>query len=120
LDLTVLAVKPFLALSVDLALEDRLRDFLADLPHEGVKFVQGSNVLLLEELFQLSPVQSHRYLLGLFYPIKEVYTVFRTDLHGGGVCLLSGSPSSQHSIRKKTSDRPIPLHFSRDPGVACQ
>jgi len=62
-----------------LALEDRFHNLLADLPHEGVKIVQGFDALLLEELFQLLPVQSHLYLLELFYPFKEVYTVFRTD-----------------------------------------
>lgn len=31
-----------------LALEDRFYDLLADLTHEGVKFVQGFNALLLE------------------------------------------------------------------------
>jgi len=61
-----------------LALEERLDDLLADLQHEGVKIVQEPDALLLEELFQLLLVQSHRYLLELFYPFKEVYSVFLT------------------------------------------
>jgi len=59
-----------------LSLEDRFDDLLADLPHESVEVVQGFEASLIEELFQLPPVQSHRYLLELYCPFKEVYTAF--------------------------------------------
>jgi hypothetical protein len=61
-----------------LALEERFDDFLADLPHESVKIIQGFNALLLKQLFQFVSVKSHWNLLDSFYPFKEVYTVFLT------------------------------------------
>jgi len=61
-----------------LSLEQRFDDLLADLPHEGVKIVQGFNALLLEQLFQFFSVKSQWNLLDSFYSFKEVYTVFLT------------------------------------------
>jgi hypothetical protein len=63
----------------------RIRLRLADLPHEGVKIVQGFDALLLEQFFQFVPVKSQRNLLDLFYLFKEVYTVFLTLLIWGAV-----------------------------------
>jgi hypothetical protein len=46
-----------------LALEERFDDPLADLPHEGVKIIQGFNALLLKQLFQFVSVKSQWNLI---------------------------------------------------------
>lgn len=61
-----------------LAVEDRFDHLLADLPHEGIKIIQGSDALLLKQLFQFVSVKSQCNLLDSFYLFKEVYTVFLT------------------------------------------
>jgi len=64
-----------------LSVEDRFDDLLADLPHEGVKIIQGFDALLLEQFFQFVSVKSQWNLLVSFYLLKEVYTVFLTLRH---------------------------------------
>jgi hypothetical protein len=61
-----------------LTVDERFGDLLADLPHEGVKIIQGFNALLLKQFSQFVSVKSQWNLLDSFYLFKEVYTVFLT------------------------------------------